>query len=54
MAEVLQVMKNHEILERIKDECKGVEFAGATEPVKANEVISKVKEQKEDCNTSAK
>jgi len=42
----IKVMKNQDILERVKDECKDVEFVGAAEPVKADEAISKIKEQK--------
>jgi len=44
----IKVMNNQEILERVKDECKDVEFVGAAEPVKADEAISNIKEQKED------
>jgi len=44
----IKVMKNQDILERVKDECKDVEFVGAAEPIKADEAISNIKEQKED------
>ena len=44
----IKVMGNQEILERVKEECKGVEFVGEAEPVKAEEAISNIKEQKED------
>ena len=44
----IKVLKNHEILERVKDECKGVEFVGETEPVKAEKAISNIKDRKED------
>jgi len=44
----IKVMENQEILERVKDECKDVEFVGTAEPVKASEAISNIKEQKED------
>lgn len=44
----IKVMNNQEILKRVKDECEDVEFAGAAEPVKAEEAISNIKEQKED------
>ena len=44
----IKVMENQEILERVKDECEGVEFVGKAEPVKASEAISNVEEQKED------
>ena len=44
----IKVMNNQEILERVKDECKDVEFVGTAEPVKAEEAISNTKEQKED------
>lgn len=44
----IKVMKNQEILERVKDECKDVEFVGEAEPVKAEEAILNIKEQKED------
>ncbi len=43
----IKVMENQEILQRVKDECKGVEFVGEAEPVKAEDVISNIKEQKE-------
>ena len=42
----IKMMKNQEILERIKDRCKGVEFVGETEPVKGEKAISNIKEQK--------
>lgn len=44
----IKVMKNQDILERVRDECKDVEFVGAAEPVKAEEAILNIKEQKED------
>ena len=44
----IKVPKNSEILERIKDECKGIEFIGETEPVKAEKIVSDIKDQKED------
>ena len=44
----IKVMNNQEILERVKDECKDVEFVGEAEPVKAEEAILNIKEQKED------
>jgi hypothetical protein len=44
----IKVMRNQDILERVKDECKDVEIVGAAEPVKAEEAISNIKEQKED------
>ena len=42
----IKVMKNQEILERVKDECKGIEFSGKAEPVKTEEAILNVKERK--------
>ena len=44
----IKVMKNQEILEKIKDRCKGIEFSGKAEPVKTEEAILNVKERKED------
>lgn len=43
----IKIMENQEILERIKDESKNVEFVGKTEPVKVEEVIPNIEKQKE-------
>ena len=43
----IKMMKNQEILERIKNGCKDVEFAGKAEPVKAEKATLNIKEQKE-------
>jgi len=42
----VKVMENQEILERVKDECKGLEFVGGAEPVKVEEAVSSVRAQK--------
>ncbi|MEA3345587.1 MAG: hypothetical protein U9Q78_04995 [Chloroflexota bacterium] len=44
----IKVMKNQDILQRVKDECKDVLFIGEASPVKAEEAISNIKEQRED------
>ena len=43
----VKIPENQAILQRVKDECKGVEFLGEASPVKASEAISNIKEQKE-------
>jgi hypothetical protein len=43
----VKIPENNDILNRIKKECKGVEFVGKTEPVKVEEAISFVKKRKE-------
>ena len=43
----IKIMENEEILGKIKDECKNVEFVGKAEPVKAEEIILDMKKQKE-------
>jgi len=44
----IKVMENQDILQRVKDECKDMEFVGKAEPEKASDAISNIKEQKED------
>ena len=44
----IKMMENQEILERVKNECKDVEFVGKAELAKVEEVISSIKEQKKD------
>jgi hypothetical protein len=44
----IKVVENQEILEKLKDKCEGVEFAGEVEPVKAQEAIANIKAQRED------
>jgi len=44
----VKIPENQEILQRVKDECKSVEFLGEASPVKASDAISNIKEQKED------
>ena len=44
----MKVMKNQEILEKLKDKCEDVEFVGEVELVKPEEAILNIKEQKED------
>ena len=39
----IKVMDNHEILKKIKDECKGIEFLGKAEAVKPQDVIQDIK-----------
>jgi hypothetical protein len=43
----VKIPENQEILQRVKDECEGVEFVGKAEPVGASDAIPKIKEQKE-------
>ena len=44
----VKIPENQEILQRVKDECEGVEFVGQAEPVGASDALAKIKEQKED------
>ena len=42
----IRPMQNADVLGRIKDECKDVEFVGKAEPVETEEATSRIKEQK--------
>jgi hypothetical protein len=43
----IKIPENNDILDRIKKECKGVEFLGRVEPVKVEDAVSSVKKVKE-------
>jgi len=44
----IKIIENQEILEKLEEKCEGVLFVGGVEPVRVEEAIANIREQKED------